>query len=63
MEIGSANVVIPIFFFALIILSAVFFTLLIRWLLISSSASRNQSAQMEAKLDRIIELLEEDKNR
>ncbi|MFC4403764.1 DUF4083 domain-containing protein [Gracilibacillus xinjiangensis] len=48
---------------ALIILFIISFTLFIRRLLNNISVTSNQSDQMEKKLDRIIELLEENKGR
>nr|WP_304217244.1 DUF4083 family protein [Fredinandcohnia onubensis] len=46
----------------LVVLFVVSFTLFIRRILIQSSIKRNQSVEIEKKLDKIIELLEKDKN-
>ncbi|MEI2356913.1 DUF4083 domain-containing protein [Mesobacillus zeae] len=46
----------------LIAFFVVSFTLFIRRLLINSSVKSNQSVEIEKKLDKIIELLEKDKN-
>ncbi|WP_099355155.1 DUF4083 family protein [Fredinandcohnia onubensis] len=46
----------------LVVLFVVSFTLFIRKILIKSSIKRNQSVEIEKKLDKIIDLLERDKN-
>jgi len=46
----------------LIVIFVVSFSLFIRRLLINSSVKCNQTAEIERKLDKIIELLEKDKN-
>ncbi|MFD1781712.1 DUF4083 family protein [Fredinandcohnia salidurans] len=46
----------------LVVLFVVSFTLFIRRILIKSSIKRNQSVEIEKKLDKIIDLLEKDKN-
>lgn len=46
---------------ALIVLCVVSFTLFIRRLLINSSAKHHHIAEVEKKLDKIIELLEKDR--
>lgn len=46
----------------LVVLLVVSFTLFIRKILIKSSIKSNQSVEIEKKLDKIIDLLERDKN-
>ena len=58
--------VASIFFFGiviiLVVLFVVSFTLFIRRILNKSSIKSNQSVEIEKKLDKIIDLLEKDKN-
>jgi biopolymer transport protein ExbB/TolQ len=58
--------VASLFFFCiviiLVVLFVVSFTLFIRKILIKSSIKSHQSVEIEKKLDKIIDLLEKDKN-
>jgi uncharacterized membrane protein YqiK len=58
--------VASLFFFGiviiLVVLFVVSFTFFIRRILIKSSIKSNQSVEIEKKLDKIIDLLEKDKN-
>lgn len=57
MEIVSFGIIV-----GLLALFAVSFTLFIRRLLINSSVTSNQTTEIAKKLDKIIDLLERDKN-
>ncbi|ESU33505.1 hypothetical protein G3A_06185 [Bacillus sp. 17376] len=48
---------------ALIVLFAFSFTLFIRRMLINSSQKRNQTVEIEKKLDKVIELLDKHSNK
>lgn len=60
-QMGIGNIVLMGIVVLLILLFFISFMLFIRRTLINSGTKANQSANMEEKLDRIIELLENEK--
>ncbi|GAE25397.1 hypothetical protein JCM9140_1389 [Halalkalibacter wakoensis JCM 9140] len=62
MDVAWGSVIYQLVTFGLIILFAVSFTLFIRRLLVNSASKQRQNKEIGEKLDRIIELLEEEKN-
>ena len=63
--IKSVNItgdIILVVVYVLIVLFVISFTLFIRRLIRNTTTRNQQTSQIEAKLDRIIELLEKDKN-
>ncbi|MCJ7841971.1 DUF4083 domain-containing protein [Lederbergia sp. NSJ-179] len=59
---ASLDIIFLCIFIGLIALFVVSFMLFIRRLIINSSEKGNQSVEIEKKLDKIIELLEKEKN-
>jgi hypothetical protein len=63
MNFNIFEIVYQIMFFSLLILGAVSFTFFIRRILINSNSKKDINHNIENKLDKIIELLEKDRNK